>query len=60
MIGPTDVKSELRMMRMEDAHFLMWKEFIKKHHCGELINPDTGEMYKEKAPFTLSSKFQLT
>ena len=48
------------MMTMEDAHFSLWKEFIKKHHRGELINPDTRDMYKEKASFTLSSKFQLT
>ena len=48
------------MMIVEDAHFSLWKEFIKKHHRGELINPDTGDMYKEKASFMLSSKFQLT
>ena len=48
------------MMTVEDVHFSMWKEFIKKHHRGELINPDTSDMYKEKAPFTLSSKFQFT
>ena len=48
------------MMTVEDAHFSLWKEFIEKHHRGELINPDTGDMYKEKASFTLSSKFQLT
>ena len=48
------------MMIVEDAHFSLWKEFIKKHHRGELINPDIGDMYKEKASFTLSSKFQLT
>ena len=58
--GPADVKSELRMITMEDSHFAMWKEFIEKHHRGELINPDTGDMYKDRAPFTLSSKFQLT
>ena len=38
----------------------MWKEFIEKHHRGELINPDTVDMYKDRAPLTLSSKFQLT
>ena len=54
------VKSELRMITVEDSHFAMWKEFIEKHHRGELINPDTGDMYKDRAPFTLSSKFQLT
>ena len=48
------------MMTVEDAHFLLWKEFIEKHHRGELINPNTGDMYKEKASFTLLSKFQLT
>ena len=48
------------MMIVEDAHFSLWKEFIEKHHHGELINPDTGDMYKEKASFTLSLKFQLT
>ena len=58
--GPTDVKSELRMITVEDKHFSMWKEFIERHHRGELINPDSGEMLKEKKPFTLSSKFQLT
>ena len=45
---------------MEDEHFSMWKEFIERHHQGELINPDSGEMFKEKKSFTLSSKFQLT
>ena len=45
---------------MEDEHFSMWKEFIERHHRGELINPDWGEMFKEKKPFTLFSKFQLT
>ena len=60
MNGPADVKSELRMITVEDSHFAMWKEFIEKHHCGELINLNTGDMYKDKAPFTLSSKFQLT
>ena len=58
--GPADVKSELRMIIVEDEHFSMWKEFIKRHHRGELINPDSGEMFKEKKPFSLSSKFQLT
>ena len=58
--GPAYVKSELRMITVEDSHFAMWKEFIEKHHRGELINPDTGDMYKDRAPFTLSSKFQLT
>ena len=58
--GSTDVKSELRMITVEDSHFAMWNEFIERHHCGELINPDTGDMYKDKAPFMLSSKFQLT
>ena len=60
MNGPADVKSELRMIKVEDSHFAMWKEFIERHHRGELINPDTGDMYKDKALFTLSSKFQLT
>ena len=48
------------MMTVEDVHFSMWKEFIEKHYCRELINPDTGEMYKEKESFMLSSKFQLS
>ena len=58
--GPADVKSELRIITVEDEHSSMWKEFIERHHQGELINPDTEEMFKEKKPFTLSSKFQLT
>ena len=58
--GPADVKSELRMIIVEDLHFAMWKEFIEKHHRGELINSDTGDKYKDRALFTLSSKFQLT
>ena len=41
MNGPANVKSELRIMTVEDAHFTMWKEFIERHHRGELINPDT-------------------
>ena len=48
MNGPANVKSELRIMTLEDAHFTMWKEFIERHHRGELINPDTGDMYKDK------------
>ena len=60
MNGLADVESELRIMIVEDAHFTMWKEFIKRHHCGELINPDTSDMYKDKQPFTLSAKFQLS
>ena len=60
MNGPADVKSELRIMTVEDAHFAMWKEFIERHHLRELINPDTCDMYKDKQPFTLSAKFQLT
>ena len=47
-------------MTVEDAHFLLWKEFIKKHHHGELIDPDTGDIYKEKTSFMLLLKFQLT
>ena len=58
--GPADVKSKLRMITVEDEHFSMSKELIERHHRGELINPNTGEMFKEKKPFTLSSKFQLT
>ena len=60
MNGPADVKSELRIMTVEDAHFAMWKEFIKRHHHGELTNPNSGDMYKDKQPCTLSAKFQLT
>ena len=60
MNGPADVKSELRIMTVEDIHFMMGKEFIERHHRGELINPETGDMYKDKTPFTLSAKFQLT
>ena len=58
--GLADVKSKLRMITVKDENFSMWKEFIERHHQGELINPDMGEMFKEKKPFTLSSKFQLT
>ena len=58
--GPADVKSELRLITVEDEYFSMWKEFIERHHREELINPNTREMFKEKRPFTLSSKFQLT
>ena len=60
MNGPANVKSELRIMTVEDAHFAMWKEFIERHHRRELINRDTGDIYKDKQPFTLSAKFQLT
>ena len=60
MNRPADVKSELRMITVEDEHFSMWKEFIEWHHRRELINPDLREMFKDKKPFTLSSKFQLT
>ena len=60
MNGPADVKSELRMITVEDDHFSLWKEFIERYHQGELINPDSREMFKEKKPFILSSKFQLT
>ena len=60
MNGTADVKSELSMITVEDSHFAMWKEFIERHHRGELINPDTRDMYKDKAPFILSLKFQLT
>ena len=48
------------MIIVEDEHFSMWKEFIERHHQRELINPDLGEMFKKKKPFTLSSKFQFT
>ena len=58
--GPADVKSELRMITVEDNHFSMWKEFIERHHWGKLIDLDSGEVFKEKKPFILSSKFQLT
>ena len=57
MNGPVDVDI---VIIMEDSHFTMWKEFIERHHHGELINPDTGDLYKDKAPFMLSLKFQLT
>ena len=30
--GPADVKSELRMITVEEDHFSMWKEFIERHH----------------------------
>ena len=60
MNGPVDIKSEPRMITVEDEHFSMWKEFIERHHLGELINPDTLDMFKEKKPFIMSSKFQLT
>ena len=60
MNRPVDVKAELQLMTMDDAHFAMWREFIERHHCGELINPNTRDMYKEKQSFTLSTKFQLT
>ena len=54
--GPVDVKSELRMITVEDEHFST-KEFIERHHRGKLINPDTREMFKKKKPLILSSKF---
>ena len=50
--GLADVKSKLRMIIVKDEYFSMWKEFIEQHHRGELINLDTGEMFKEKRPFT--------
>ena len=46
MNGPADVKSGI--MTVEDAHFMMWKEFIERHHHGELTNPNIGDMYKDK------------
>ena len=54
-----DFKSEMRIIILEDEHFDMWREFVERHHKGELINPDTLAMYKEKAPFTASTKFHL-
>ena len=60
MNGPADIKAELRMMTLDNAHFAMWREFIEMHHSPELINPDTGDIYKEKQSFILSTKFQLT
>ena len=60
MNRPSNVKSEMKMMTMDDNHFAMWKEFIERHHHGELINPNTKDMSKEKKLFTLSTKFQLT
>ena len=48
------------MVTVEDEDFSMWKKFIERPHQGELINPDMGEMFKEKRPFFLSSKFQFT
>ena len=56
----TDVKSELWMITVDDEYFSMWKEFIEWYHQGKLINPDTGNIFKTKAPFMLSTKFQLT
>ena len=53
--GLADVKSELRMITVEDEHFFMWKEFIERHHRGELINPDSGEMFKDKKQCCWSS-----
>ena len=32
---------------------------MERHHKGELINPDTLAMYKEKAPFIASTKVHL-
>ena len=52
---PFDVKSELKMMTVDNDHFAMWKEFIERHHREELINPNTGDMFKEKKPFTMSA-----
>ena len=57
MNEPTNVKSELRMMTVNGAHFAIWREFIERHHHRELINPHTGDMYKEKQSFILSTKF---
>ena len=55
----SDLKSEIQLITLEDEHFAMWQEFIEKHHSGELINPDTGKMYREKDGFKLSPKFYL-
>ena len=57
--GLSDLKSEMRIITLEDEHFDMWREFMERHHKGELINPNTLAMYKEKAPFTASTKFHL-
>ena len=57
--GPSDLKSEMRIITLEDEHFDMWREFVERHHKEELINPDTLAMYKEKAPFIASTKFHL-
>ena len=55
----SDIKSEIQIITLEDDHFAMWQEFIENHHSGELINPDTGKMYREKEGFKLNPKFYL-
>ena len=47
------------MITLEDDHFSMWQEFIKKHHTRHLINLDTGKVYKEKEGFKMSPNFYL-
>ena len=60
MNGHSNVKNKLLMITVEHKHFAMWKEFLERHHCGELINPNTKDMYKDKVLFILSTRFQLT
>ncbi len=57
--GPSDLKSEIKIITVADDHFALWKEFLEKHHSGSLINPDTMMKYNEAKNFKLNYKFQL-
>ena len=57
---PTNVKSEIRMMTVDDEYFAVWKEIIERHHWGELINLDIGDMFKDNGSVTIESPMPHT
>jgi hypothetical protein len=57
--GSSDLKNEIRIMTVLNDHFLLWKEFFKKHAVGELINLDTGLRFNKAKAFKVLAKTLL-
>ena len=60
--GPSDVKSEIKILTVTDDHCELWEEFLLKHSSGDLINLMTWEPYNctkgfRKKGFSLQHEF---
>ena len=57
--GTFDLKNVIKIIISPNETFELWKEFLKKHSTGALINPDTMVRFNQAKNFKVTKTFTL-